>query len=269
MSSRERRRRGRGRSSRFTCTASAPTWTRSPTTRAVTASSSSRTPRRRTGPRCAAAGPARSEPPRRSASTRRRTSVRSATRARSSRTTRGRRRRRARAAELRRAQWRRGRAARLEQPARPAPGGGAVGRADAGSTDGTSADASLASRYRTELSGRRRRPEEIPGAHHVFHLFVVRSPRRDALARELERRGVGTLVHYPRAVHEHPAYRELARPGRLDAERAALPRGAEPAALPRAHRRGGDGRRDRRPRGVRCLTAPSASAGTHGGGSRR
>ena len=74
---------------------------------------------------------------------------------------------------------------------------------------------SLASRYRAGLSGVVTVPEEAPGAHHVFHLFVVRSPRRDALARELGRRGVGTLVHYPRAVHEHPAYRELARPGRL------------------------------------------------------
>jgi dTDP-4-amino-4,6-dideoxygalactose transaminase len=26
---------------------------------------------------------------------------------------------------------------------------------------------------------------------------------------------VGTLVHYPRAVHQHPAYAHLARPGRL------------------------------------------------------
>ena len=31
----------------------------------------------------------------------------------------------------------------------------------------------------------------------------------------LERRGVQTLVHYPRAVHEHPAYASLARPGKL------------------------------------------------------
>ena len=45
---------------------------------------------------------------------------------------------------------------------------------------------------------------------------MIRSPRRDVLARELERRGVGTLVHYPRAVQEHPAYRDLARPGRLE-----------------------------------------------------
>ena len=74
---------------------------------------------------------------------------------------------------------------------------------------------SLAARYRAELRDVVAVPEEAPGAHHVAHLFVIRSPRRDALAEELARRGVATLVHYPRAVHEHPAYRELARPGRL------------------------------------------------------
>ena len=73
----------------------------------------------------------------------------------------------------------------------------------------------LAELYRERLAGLVAVPEEAPGAHHAYHLFVVRSRRRDELARELERRGVGTLVHYPRAVHEHGAYRELARPGHL------------------------------------------------------
>jgi len=73
----------------------------------------------------------------------------------------------------------------------------------------------LAGLYRAELGDAVAVPREAPGARHVYHLFVVRSPRRDALAHELERRGIGTLVHYPLAVHEHPAYRELDRPGRL------------------------------------------------------
>jgi dTDP-3-amino-3,4,6-trideoxy-alpha-D-glucose transaminase len=73
----------------------------------------------------------------------------------------------------------------------------------------------LAQLYRERLAGLVTVPAEAPGAHHAYHLFVVRSPQRDALARSLERRGVGTLVHYARAVHEHPAYRELARPGAL------------------------------------------------------
>jgi dTDP-4-amino-4,6-dideoxygalactose transaminase len=60
-----------------------------------------------------------------------------------------------------------------------------------------------------------RLPEEAAGRSHVYHLFVVRSPARDVLAGELANRGIQTLVHYPRAVHEHPAYGDLARPGRL------------------------------------------------------
>jgi dTDP-3-amino-3,4,6-trideoxy-alpha-D-glucose transaminase len=75
----------------------------------------------------------------------------------------------------------------------------------------------LAAMYLEGLEGSGLRlPEVAPGRRHVFHLFVVRSPVRDALADKLARRGIDTLVHYPRAVHEHPAYRDLARPGRLE-----------------------------------------------------
>jgi dTDP-4-amino-4,6-dideoxygalactose transaminase len=73
----------------------------------------------------------------------------------------------------------------------------------------------LASLYRMELAGALPVAEERPGARHVYHLFVVRSVRRDDVAGELERRGIQTLVHYPHAVHEHRAYHGLARPGRL------------------------------------------------------
>jgi dTDP-4-amino-4,6-dideoxygalactose transaminase len=53
----------------------------------------------------------------------------------------------------------------------------------------------------------------VDGAGHVWHLFVVRSDDRDTFRRELAERGVETAVHYPRAVHEHPAYSHLARDG--------------------------------------------------------
>ena len=74
----------------------------------------------------------------------------------------------------------------------------------------------LAARYREELADVVDVPDAPEDGGHVHHLFVIRTPRRDELARELEQRGVGTLVHYPRAVHQHPAYRDLARPGRLE-----------------------------------------------------
>ena len=46
---------------------------------------------------------------------------------------------------------------------------------------------------------------EQPWARAVDHLFVVRHPRRDALAAALEERGIGTLVHYPIPLHLQPA----------------------------------------------------------------
>lgn len=54
-------------------------------------------------------------------------------------------------------------------------------------------------------------PMRRPGATNVFHLYVVRSARRDALRAFLAKRGVGTLVHYPMPVHRQPAYRGRVR----------------------------------------------------------
>jgi dTDP-4-amino-4,6-dideoxygalactose transaminase len=47
------------------------------------------------------------------------------------------------------------------------------------------------------------------GAGHVYHLYVVRSPRRNRLREELARRGIETAIHYPLPVHRQPAYRGL------------------------------------------------------------
>lgn len=41
---------------------------------------------------------------------------------------------------------------------------------------------------------------------HVWHLFVVATPRRASLATHLAGEGVETMVHYPRAIHRQPAY---------------------------------------------------------------
>ena len=50
-----------------------------------------------------------------------------------------------------------------------------------------------------------------PGADlgHVYHLFVVRHPRRDELRHWLTECGVGTNIHYPLPVHLQPAYADL------------------------------------------------------------
>jgi dTDP-4-amino-4,6-dideoxygalactose transaminase len=42
----------------------------------------------------------------------------------------------------------------------------------------------------------------------VWHLFVIRTPRRDNLHKYLEEKGVQTLIHYPVAPHKQNAYNE-------------------------------------------------------------
>jgi dTDP-4-amino-4,6-dideoxygalactose transaminase len=72
-------------------------------------------------------------------------------------------------------------------------------------------------------------PREQPYAQAVYHLFVVRHPRRDAFAAALAELGVGTLVHYPVPLHLQPAFADPAGPPRLPvAERAC----AEIVSLP-------------------------------------
>jgi dTDP-3-amino-3,4,6-trideoxy-alpha-D-glucose transaminase len=46
---------------------------------------------------------------------------------------------------------------------------------------------------------------------HVWHMYVVRTRDRRQFRDGLARAGIETLVHYPRAIHEHDAYRHLAR----------------------------------------------------------
>ncbi|MGN8112289.1 DegT/DnrJ/EryC1/StrS family aminotransferase [Paraburkholderia sp. 22098] len=44
---------------------------------------------------------------------------------------------------------------------------------------------------------------------HVFHLYVIRSKRRDALAQSLQDRGISTAVHYPIPPHLQAAFSGL------------------------------------------------------------
>jgi dTDP-4-amino-4,6-dideoxygalactose transaminase len=65
--------------------------------------------------------------------------------------------------------------------------------------------------YRQELEGvgDLTLPPVPPGSEPVWHLYVVRSPRREELARHLADRGIGTARHYPSPVHLTPAYADL------------------------------------------------------------
>lgn len=68
----------------------------------------------------------------------------------------------------------------------------------------------IADEYRVALEGSGLGvPHVPPWAEPVWHLFVVRSTRRDTLAAALAQRGIGTVIHYPVAPHRQPAYAEL------------------------------------------------------------
>jgi dTDP-4-amino-4,6-dideoxygalactose transaminase len=48
---------------------------------------------------------------------------------------------------------------------------------------------------------------------HIYHLFVIRTPRRDQLQHFLHEKGIQTGIHYPIPIHQQPAYAELASSG--------------------------------------------------------
>jgi dTDP-4-amino-4,6-dideoxygalactose transaminase len=78
----------------------------------------------------------------------------------------------------------------------------------------------LAARYRRGLAGLPLAlPEEREHARHVYHLYVVATPRRDGLAAFLKARGIGTGIHYPIPCHRQPAVERLQPPALLRTEK--------------------------------------------------
>lgn len=91
----------------------------------------------------------------------------------------------------------------------------------------------LAELYLTGLAHTELRlPQPTLGTTPAWHLFVVRTSKRDALLKHLGARGIGTGLHYPTPPHLQPAYRDLGfAPGNfpiteaLAAEVLSLPMG--------------------------------------------
>jgi dTDP-4-amino-4,6-dideoxygalactose transaminase len=54
-----------------------------------------------------------------------------------------------------------------------------------------------------------RLPMEADWARRIYHLYVIRSRRRDELQAHLAERQIGTLLHYPVPVHLQKAYEWL------------------------------------------------------------
>jgi dTDP-4-amino-4,6-dideoxygalactose transaminase len=52
-------------------------------------------------------------------------------------------------------------------------------------------------------------PKLASNADHVFHLYVVRTSKREELQEYLNKKGVGTLIHYPIPPHLQKAYKYL------------------------------------------------------------
>ena len=52
-------------------------------------------------------------------------------------------------------------------------------------------------------------PAVTKNATHVYHIYMIRSKRRDELQQHLEKNGIGTLIHYPVPPHLQKAYQHL------------------------------------------------------------
>jgi dTDP-4-amino-4,6-dideoxygalactose transaminase len=57
----------------------------------------------------------------------------------------------------------------------------------------------------TDLPGVRL-PATMPGNEHIWHLYVVRAPKRDELLGKLGAAGIGAGIHYPVPVHLTEAF---------------------------------------------------------------
>ncbi len=65
----------------------------------------------------------------------------------------------------------------------------------------------LAQTYEAGLPSLVGKPQEMPWAKHVYHLYVIRTPEREQLQAWLQSKGVATGIHYPIPIHLQEAYR--------------------------------------------------------------
>jgi dTDP-4-amino-4,6-dideoxygalactose transaminase len=74
----------------------------------------------------------------------------------------------------------------------------------------TEARRAVAARYDRHFAGSGiRTPEAMTYARHVFHIYAIRSTRRQAWQEALQAQGIHTGIHYPIPVHLLPAFIDL------------------------------------------------------------
>ena len=68
-----------------------------------------------------------------------------------------------------------------------------------------------AERYHALLKGLKdvALPRAVPGNEHIWHIYAVRVPRRDAVLKALNAAGIGAGIHYPVPVHLQGAFAHL------------------------------------------------------------
>lgn len=67
----------------------------------------------------------------------------------------------------------------------------------------------IAARYTELLRGLVGVPTTMPGDTHVYAMYTIRAPQRDLLASCLREDGIPSAIHYPKCLHEQPAFTSL------------------------------------------------------------
>lgn len=62
----------------------------------------------------------------------------------------------------------------------------------------------IAKIYNEELTDKVIKPIEFKKRKHVYHLYVIRTKKRDKLKNFLLKKGIGTEIHYPIPIHKQP-----------------------------------------------------------------
>ncbi len=60
--------------------------------------------------------------------------------------------------------------------------------------------------YNSELKNLVKIPDEYKRNNHIYHLYVIRTDKRDNLQKFLKEKEIGTAIHYPIPLHLQPAY---------------------------------------------------------------